>query len=131
MTGVRTVDLALYSDELALKAAGVAAHLERARNALRQAAIEREVRTSLDPATLRRLERLGALDGADARALRSEVVELAADLAALRDLQAWTDARLAEARGAPAADRRAASSFGDELGATRHGPALGAERARS
>ena len=116
MGGVRSVDLALYADVLAAKAAGVAAQLERARTALRQAAIEREASVALDAPIVTRLEKLGALTCVDARNLRSEVIDLAADLAALRELQAWTEKRLAEAREpAPAGAVRAASSFGDEL----------------
>jgi hypothetical protein len=95
---VRTVDLALYADVLAVKAARVAARLERARGELRQAAIEREIRHALDAATVARLERLRALGQAEPRSLRDEVVELAADLAALEELQAWVEARLADAR---------------------------------
>jgi hypothetical protein len=68
------------------------------------------------PPTLERLERLGALARGDARRLRIEVVELTADLAALRELQGWAEARLAEA-GEPAApgDTDTDTSFGDEL----------------
>ncbi len=113
---MRTVDLALYADVLAAKAASVAAQLERARDALRQAAIERDARSALDQATITRLERLGALTRPDARRLRAEVVDLAADLAALGELQAWTEARLADARGpASTTDAESAASFGDEL----------------
>ena len=113
---MRTADLALYADVLAAKAARADAALERARNALRQATIERAARVALDPPTRERLERLGALTRCDARRLRIEVVELTADLAALRELQGWAEARLAEA-GEPAApgDTDTDTSFGDEL----------------
>ena len=93
---VRAVDLALYADVLAAKAARVAARLERARGELRQAEIEREVRRAFDGPTLARLERLRALGRAEPSRLRDEVLELAADLAALEELQAWTEARLRE-----------------------------------
>lgn len=116
MNGVRTVDLALYADVLAVKAAGLAAELERARDGLRRAAVEGEVRSALEPPTVARLERIGALTRCDARRLRAEVVDLAADLAALRELQAWTEARLADARGQTRrAEGDSGASFGDEL----------------
>ena len=54
---MRAVDLALYADTLAGKASTLAAQLERARDSLRQAAIEREARRSIDEATIERLER--------------------------------------------------------------------------
>ncbi|MBW3593012.1 MAG: hypothetical protein KY396_04905 [Actinobacteria bacterium] len=116
---MRSVHLALYADVLAARASRVAAELERTRGALRQAAIEREARGALDASTLARVERLGVLTRCDARRLRTQLVELAADLAALRELQAWTEARLAEAggsvrpRGAPSA-----ATFRDEPRAT-------------
>lgn len=113
---MRTVDLALYADVLSAKAARVAAELERTRGALRQAAIEREARRALDPSALTRVERLGVLTRCDARRLRADVIELAADLAALRELQAWTEARLAEAAGAIRPNGApAAASFDDEV----------------
>lgn len=98
LAGMRTVDLALYADVLAAKAASVAAQLERARDALRQAAIEREARRALDEATVARLERLGVLGSCDARASRADALELAATLSALEELQAWVEGRLFEAR---------------------------------
>ena len=61
-------------------------------------------------------EKLGALTCVDARNLRSEVFEVAADLAALRELQAWTERRVAEAREpTPSEVEHAAPSFGREL----------------
>lgn len=95
---MRAVDLALYADSLAAQASALAARLERARDLLRQTAIEREARRSLEEATVDRLERLGVLSRAEARAQRGEVGELAADLAALEELQAWVEARLFESR---------------------------------
>ena len=95
---MRAVDLALYADALAAKASVVAARLERARDTVRQAAIERAARRTLSPATIERLESLGVLTHADVRALRAEAADLAADLAALEELQAWVEARLVEAR---------------------------------
>jgi hypothetical protein len=95
---MRTVDLALYADVLAAKASTLAAQLERARDALRQAAIEREARRSLDAATVERLERIGAVSAIDVGAQRAEVSRLADDLRALEELQAWVEGRLFETR---------------------------------
>jgi hypothetical protein len=58
---VRSIDLALYADELAARAATLAAQLERARSRLRQEAIEREARRALDEGSVARLEALGLL----------------------------------------------------------------------
>ena len=109
---VRSVDLALYADTLAAKASALAAQLERARDSLRQSAIEREARRSLDDATVGRLERLGVLSAADTRGQRAEVAELAASLAALEELQAWVERRLFAARedGYVTLDERGASA---------------------
>ena len=95
---MRTVDLALYADTLAAKVVTLAAQLERARDSLRQTAIEREARRSLDAASIERLERLGVVGRADPRGQRSEIAQLAADLAALEELQAWVESRLFAAR---------------------------------
>jgi hypothetical protein len=95
---MRTVDLALFADMVAARAAAIEARLERARNRIRQATIEREARRSLTPETVERLVRVGALSAADVRAERREVTELAESLAALRDLQAWAEGRLSEAQ---------------------------------
>ncbi len=95
---VRTVDLAIYADVLAARSSTLAAQLERARDALRQAAIEREVRRALDAATVERLERIGAVSALDLGAQRAEVSRLADDVRALEALQAWVEARLFEAR---------------------------------
>ena len=95
---MRAVDLAIYADALAAQASALAARLERARDAVRQAAIEREARRAFDDATTERLERLGALSRADVRAQRAEIAQLTGDLAALEALQAWVECRLFEAR---------------------------------
>lgn len=101
---MRAIDLALYADTLAAQASALAARLERERDLLRQTAIEREARRSLAEATVERLDRMGALSRADARAQRAGVNQLAADLAALEELQAWVEARLfAEREDAAAA----------------------------
>ncbi len=101
---MRAIDLALYADTLAAQASALAARLERERDLLRQTAIEREARRSLAEATVGRLDRMGVLSRADARAQRAGVNQLAADLAALEELQAWVEARLfAERENAAAA----------------------------
>jgi uncharacterized protein involved in type VI secretion and phage assembly len=92
---MRSVDLALYADELAARAATLAAQLERARCRLRQEAIEREARRALGEGSVARLESLGVLRQAGARELRDDVRELSASLAAVEELQAWVEARLA------------------------------------
>jgi hypothetical protein len=95
---LRSVDLALYADELAARAATLAAQLERARSRLRQEAIERSARRALDEGSVARLESLGLLRASDARAIRTELHELAASLAAVESLQAWVEERLAAAQ---------------------------------
>lgn len=95
---MRAVDLALYADTLAAKASALTAQLERARDSLRQSALEREARRSLDPATIERLERLDVLGRVEPRGRRADVAELAADLAAVEELQAWVESRLFAAR---------------------------------
>ena len=95
---MRTVDLALYADALAAKASAVGARLDRARDALRQAAIEQDARRFLEEATVARLERAGILATTDVRERRAEMRELAATLAALEELQAWVEAQLHAAR---------------------------------
>jgi hypothetical protein len=94
---VRSVDLALYADELAARAATLAAQLERARGRLRRSAIERDARRTLDDGAVARLESLGLLRREDPAELRAEIRELAAALAAVESLQAWTERRLFEA----------------------------------
>jgi hypothetical protein len=91
---MRAVELALYADELAARACTLAAQLERARGRLYQAAIEREARRALEDGLVARLEALGFLRAADTKALRAEVAELAAAVAAVEELQAWVERRL-------------------------------------
>jgi hypothetical protein len=95
---MRTVDLALFADTVAARAAALEARLDRARDRLRRSAIERNARRSLAPTTVERLEAAGILGASDVRAERGEVGELAAALTAVRELQALTEARLAEAQ---------------------------------
>lgn len=94
---MRTVDLALFADIVAARSAALEARLERARDRIRQAALEREARRALPAATVEQLVQAGVLSAADVRAERREVGELAAALAALRELQAWAEARLSDA----------------------------------
>jgi hypothetical protein len=93
---VRSVDLALYADELAARAATLAAQLERARCRLRQEAIEREARRALGEGSVVRLEALGLIRRSDAHAIRLEIRELAASVAVVEELQAWVEERLAD-----------------------------------
>lgn len=94
---MRSVDLALFADELAARAATLAAQLERARGRLRQAAIEREARRALDETSVARLESLGILRGAEPAEVRAEIRELAASLGVLEELQVWVERRLFDA----------------------------------
>ena len=98
---VRAVDLALYADELAGEAAALSARAERARARLRQAAIERRARAELPEESVARLRAIGLLRAADEHGMREELDDLASSLAALRRLQAWVEARLAEADPEP------------------------------
>jgi hypothetical protein len=95
---MRAIDLAVFADVLAGRASTLAAYLARTRDAIRQAAIEREIRGQLDAETVERLEALGVLTLADPRAQREEAARLAADLRAVERLQAWVEERLFEAR---------------------------------
>jgi hypothetical protein len=95
---MRSIDLALYADELAARAATLAAQLERARSSLRQEAIEREARRALDEGSVARLEGLAVLHRHDVGALRAEIGELSTSLNALEELQAWVEERLAAAQ---------------------------------
>ena len=97
---MRTVDLAVYADALAGEAASLAARAERARSRMRQTAIEREARAALQPVSVERLEELGYLRAIDERAVRAELRGLEDALAALEELQAWVEARLAAATAA-------------------------------
>jgi hypothetical protein len=94
---MRSVDLALFADELAARAATLAAQLERARGRLRQAAIEREARRALDETSVARLESLGILRGAEPAEVRAEIRELAASLGVVEELQVWVERRLFDA----------------------------------
>ena len=94
---MRSVDLALFADELAARAATLAAQLERARGRLRQAAIEREARRALDESSVARLESLGVLVAGEARDIRGEIRELGRSLAVVEELQAWVERRLCKA----------------------------------
>ena len=93
---MRSVDLALYADELAARAATLAAQLERARCRLRQEAIEREARRARGEGSVVRLEALGLIGRSDTHAVRMEIRELAGSVAALEELQAWVEERLAD-----------------------------------
>ena len=94
---MRSVDLALFADELAARAATLAAQLERARGRLRQAAIEREARRALDETSVARLKSLGILRGAGPGDVRAEIRELSASLGVVEELQVWVERRLLEA----------------------------------
>jgi hypothetical protein len=94
---MRSVDLALFADELAARAATLAAQLERARGRLRQAAIEREARRALEETSVARLESLGILRGAEPADVRAEIRELAVSLGVVEELQVWVERRLFEA----------------------------------
>ena len=100
---MRSIDLALFADELAARAATLAAQLERARGRLRQAGIEREARRALDETSVARLESLGVLRLAAPVEIRTEIDELARSLDAVEELQAWVERRLFEASGDAAA----------------------------
>ena len=95
---MRAVDLAIYADTLAGEHAALAARAEQARSRLREAAIEQQAREQLDPAAVKELEALGILGGIDERTARSELRRLTRTLAAVEELQAWVEARLALAR---------------------------------
>jgi alkanesulfonate monooxygenase SsuD/methylene tetrahydromethanopterin reductase-like flavin-dependent oxidoreductase (luciferase family) len=94
---MRSIDLALFADELAARAATLAAQLDRTRRALRHAGIEREARRALDDTSVARLESLGVLRLGDPAQIRAEIEELAGSLAAVEVLQAWVERRLFEA----------------------------------
>jgi hypothetical protein len=100
---MRAVDLAVFADALAGRAGALAARLERTRDGIRPAAIEREARRALDEEAVERLEALGVLSRADVREQHAEARRLAADLAAVEELQAWIEARLFAEREGEAA----------------------------
>jgi hypothetical protein len=95
---MRSVDLALYADELAARAATLAAQLQRARCRLRQEAIEREARRALDEGSVARLEALAVFHRRNVRELRAEIGELSSSLEAVGELQVWVEERLAVAQ---------------------------------
>jgi uncharacterized protein involved in type VI secretion and phage assembly len=64
---MRSVELVLDADELAGRAATVAAQLERARGRLRRAAIEREARRALGAGSVETLEALASWVGPTGR----------------------------------------------------------------
>ncbi|MFN8188524.1 MAG: hypothetical protein U0R69_15775 [Gaiellales bacterium] len=99
---MQTVDLAIYADVLAAEATALMRRLERTRGRLRQAAIEREARSSLVAEDIGRLERLGLLGAIRERLEIEQVAELTAALRAIERLQAWVEGELeaAETRDA-------------------------------
>jgi hypothetical protein len=92
---VRSVELAVYADDLCAEASALAARSERARSRLRAAALEHEARSSLSDETVERLEALGILGRHDERALRAELAELDRAVAAVAELQTWVEEQLA------------------------------------
>lgn len=94
---MRSCDLAVYADALAAEASALAARLERVRQRLRQAAIEREARVALPADVASRLETLGLLERGVGPAEVEEIAELQASLAAVEVLQAWVERELYEA----------------------------------
>lgn len=94
---MRAIDLALYADALAGESAALQARAERARSQLRQAAIERQARAELSDGAVERLESMGVLSRVDEHSTREELHDLARSLAALRELQAWVETKLAAA----------------------------------
>lgn len=92
---MRTVDLAIYADTLAGEHGALAARAEQARSRLREAAIEADARANLDPAAIKELESLGIFGAIDERTARSELRRLGRALAAVEELQAWVENRLA------------------------------------
>ena len=85
----------MYADALAGEAAALSARAERVRARLREAAIERAARSDLDAGTVEVLEALGLLRTVDDRVARAELRELERSLAAVHELQAWVERRLA------------------------------------
>jgi hypothetical protein len=98
---MRSVDLALYADSLAAEAAALSARLERTRGRLRRAAIEHEARRELPADVVGVLERRGLIPSAvplDPEEQTEEMGALRSELDAVEQLQAWVEARLAEAQ---------------------------------
>jgi len=98
---VRAVDLAIYADLLASEHAALEARAEQARSRLREAAIERDARANLRAGTVTQLEAMGILGRTDEAAARSELRRLTTELAALEELQAWVETRLAGEHSRP------------------------------
>jgi hypothetical protein len=94
---MRTVELAVYADELAGESASLVARAERARSRLRQAAIEKRARAEVSDTAIEQLEALGLLGAIDDHAVRAELREIEAALNALEELQAWVESELANA----------------------------------
>ncbi len=98
---MHSVDLALYADTLAAEAAALSARLERTRGRLRRAAIEHEARSDLSADVVEILERRGLLPLAvplDPEEQSAEIGALRRELDAVEQLQAWVEARRAEAQ---------------------------------
>jgi hypothetical protein len=93
MSSLRSIDLAVYADALAGEAAALAARAERLRSRLREAALEREARAVLEPATVARLQQLGLLLPVQG-GTREELRELEESLAAVEELRSWVESRL-------------------------------------
>ena len=95
---MRAVDLAVYADTLAARAAILATRLERARQRTRQLEIEHEARRDLPPETVAVLERLGVLERRSIEPDVRDAAGAALGLEALGALQAWVESRLRAAR---------------------------------
>lgn len=91
---MRSVELAVYADDLCAEAAALAARAERSRSRLRVLALEREARRVLTPGSTACLEALGIIGRLDERALRTELIELEEALEAVAELQAWVEEQL-------------------------------------
>ena len=91
---MRSVELAVYADDLCAEAAAFAARAERVRSRLRVAVLEREARRALPRETAAALEALGLFGRHDEAGLRAELGELEAALAAIAELQAWVEEEL-------------------------------------
>jgi hypothetical protein len=103
---MRAVDLAVYADILAARAAILSTRLERARQRIRQSEIEREARRDLPPETVAPLERLGVLERRSIEPDVRDAASAAHGLEALVALQAWVEARLRAARLVRPEDRQ-------------------------
>ena len=93
---MRAVDLAVYADALAARRLVVSARLERARADAAEAAIERAATAALPRATVLALEESGVLaDRCGLELAACEVARLTRAVAAIDQLQAWVEDRLA------------------------------------